>query len=824
MFYSLQHIADRLQVPGNFPDVEIRELLLDSRKLSNPSQSLFFALKGDRRDGHQFIPDLYKKGVRYFVISDNVVKDNYPDAFFLPVNNTLESLQELAASHRAQFGIPVLGITGSNGKTIVKEWLYQCLHTDHRVVRSPRSYNSQIGVPLSIWQMEENHELAIFEAGISKPGEMEKLEKMIRPDIGILTNIGDAHNEGFTGNEEKLAEKLKLFANCDLVIGRYDDLNNWKQEQVNAGSAKAIITWGKKGLGDWTIKSIEKNKQSSRILICPGSTEFSVEIPFTDDASIENAITCFIVLHQLGLPVETITERLGRLQSVDMRLQLIRGINHCTIINDSYSADLNSLAIALQFMQQQAGSGKKTLILSDFLQSARDADELYAEIYRMAAQYGVSRMIGIGNDIGGVLHGLIGGNDLPEVALFDSTENFLRQFKSHWFRDETILIKGARVFGFEQIVTHLELKAHQTVLEINLNAVAENVKVYQQKLRANTKIMAMVKAFAYGSGAEIAGVLQFHKIDYLGVAYADEGVELRKAGIHLPVMVMNPEPAAFEQIAEHNLQPVIFSPVIMQQWESFLEQEGRRHYPIHIEIETGMHRLGFSEENWEELGRQLSAKDYCVVQTVFSHLASSEDAAEDNYTLQQFGLFTKATDYLAEKLAYPFIRHISNTAAISRLPQLQMDMVRLGIGMYGVDSAGGLQDRLLPAATLRSSIAQLKNLKAGDTVGYNRRGKLERDSVIATVRIGYADGFPRRLGNGRGQMWMNGKLAPVVGSVCMDMTMVDVTDIPGIKEGDDVIIFGRQLPVQDMARRAETIPYEIMTGISQRVRRVYFEE
>ena len=822
MSYSLSQIASLLQVPGNFPDVEITELLLDSRKLSNPSRSLFFALRGDRRNGHQFIPDLYRKGVRCFVVSDNIIEHNFSDAHFLHVSDTLAALQALAAAHRQRFMIPVLGITGSNGKTIVKEWLYQCLHPDHRVVRSPRSYNSQIGVPLSIWQMDSSHELALFEAGISRPGEMDRLEKMIRPAIGILTNIGDAHNEGFADAAEKLEEKLKLFAHCAIIIGKYDDLQSWKQQQASTG--RIVITWGSAAGADWVVKDIKRSRQSSSVLLCAGATEFAFEIPFTDDASVENAITCFVVLHQLGIAVNNIVNRLARLQSVDMRLQLLRGINHCTVINDSYSADLNSLAIALQFMQQQAGMAKKTLVISDFMQSARDAGELYAEIYQMATRYGVSRIIGIGNDIGDAWQAMVGAGAPPELVLFEDTNTFIRQFKSHWFRDETILVKGARVFGFEQIVALLELKAHQTLLEINLNAVAQNVKVYQQQLRPNTRVMAMVKAFAYGSGAEIAGVLQYHKVDYLGVAYADEGVELRKAGIHLPVMVMNPEQAAFEQITEHNLQPVIFSPSMLSEWESYLEQEGRKNYPVHIEIETGMNRLGFAEESWEALADHLSSRDYCRVQTVFSHLAASEDVAEDNYTFSQLDRFNRAAGVLAGKLPYPFLRHISNTAAISRLPQLQLDMVRLGIGMYGVDSAGGLQNRLLPAATLRSSIAQLKHLKAGDTVGYGRRGRIEKDSVIATVRIGYADGFPRRLGNGRGQMWVRGGLAPVVGSVCMDMTMIDVTDIAGVKEGDDVIIFGRPLPVAEVARCAETIPYEIMTGISQRVKRVYFEE
>ncbi len=824
MRYTLSDIAAIWQLTGDFPNLPIHELLLDSRKLSAPQFSLFFALKGDRRNGHQYIPELYKKGVRYFVISDQVATQLYPDAYFFKVPDTLAALQSLAASWRKEFLIPVIAITGSNGKTIVKEWLYQCLHSYFKIVRSPRSYNSQIGVPLSIWQMDESHELAIFEAGISQPGEMQKLQKMLQPGIGILTNLADAHNEGFKNANQKKKEKLLLFRQCDLIIARYRDIKDEITQGDFFDSNSRIITWGEENEAEWVIEKIRKTNSQTAISIKHLEEKREFQIPFTDQASIENAITCYVVMRQLNLSHEEISSGLLHLQAVDMRLQQIAGINHCNIINDSYSADLHSLNVALQFMQQQADTEKKTMIISDFLQNATVADELYPRIYAMAKQHGVSRIFGIGEQITKVLQQEEYSAGSIELHLFATTSEFLQQFKSHWFREETILIKGARVFGFEQIVAQLSKKAHQTVLEINLNAVAQNVKAYQQVLKPNTKMMAMVKAFAYGSGAEIAGLLQFHQIDYLGVAYADEGVELRKAGIHLPVMVMNPEPSAFELITEYRLEPVLFSPGMLMAWENHLQQEGLTNWPVHIEVETGMHRLGFASGEWDLLAEKLGNSSLLKVQSLFSHLAASEDPSQDEYTMYQFNLYQQAASKLKAALPYTFLQHIANTAAISRLPQLQMDMVRLGIGMYGIDSAQNLQAKLLPAATLRTSIAQIKLLEPSDTVGYNRRGKLERPSKIATVRIGYADGYPRILGSGKGKMRVNGHLAPVVGSICMDMTMLDVTDIPDVKEGDDVVVFGAQLPIQDLAAAAGTIPYEIMTGISQRVKRVYFEE
>ncbi|MFI5186664.1 MAG: bifunctional UDP-N-acetylmuramoyl-tripeptide:D-alanyl-D-alanine ligase/alanine racemase [Chitinophagales bacterium] len=804
-----------IQLPG---ETLIEHLLIDSRRLYSPSASLFFAIKGPRRNGHQFILDLYERGVRNFVISEEIKTADCPEANFILVNDTLEALQKLGAYHRKQFNIPVIGITGSNGKTIVKEWLYQLLHEKFNIVRSPKSYNSQVGVPLSVWQMNGNHELAIFEAGISQPGEMENLEKIIQPTIGILTNIGEAHSGNFVNREEKLKEKLKLFIHSNKVIARGDDA--WITQQMMKEGVN-LFFWGKNNNSDLQIISTEKNGLQTEITLSHEFKTFSFIIPFTDDASVENSIICCSLMLIAGIERSFIREMMGRLQPVSMRLELIKGINQCSLINDSYSADLNSLSIALNFLDQQNTGLKRTLILSDFLQTGLSEKKLYDEIAALVRNHRVNKVIGIGKNIGTYLE----TDDRIFYQFYNSTEEFLQQFRSSQFKEETILIKGARIFEFEKIVHALEQKVHQTVLEIDLNAIVHNLKEFQKFLKPSTKIMAMVKAFAYGSGgAEIAGILQYHKVDYLGVAYADEGVELRKAGINLPIMIMNPEESTFDAIVEDNLEPDIYSFQLLEQFDSYLKRSGLQQYPIHIELETGMNRLGFDIADMTRLGNTFNQTDSFKVKSVFSHLASSEEPAQDEFTFQQYQKFIAAAEELEKSLKYSFIKHIANSAAIIRHPQLQADMVRLGIGMYGVNVANTDSMELQTVATLKSTIAQIKYLKAGESVSYNRKGIVKRDSVIATIRIGYADGYSRRLGNGVGKMIAHGRRAPVVGSVCMDMTMIDVTDIPDVKEGDEVIIFGNELSIEQIAEWVNTIPYEIMTGVSQRVKRVYFEE
>jgi alanine racemase len=833
--YFISHIAKTLGAKTRIvSDNSIESIFFDSRRVFFPATSLFIALKGPRRNGHNFIPELYSKGIRNFIVCEQFKEEDLPDANILFVDDSLKALQKLAAFHRKQFKIPVIGITGSNGKTIVKEWLYQLLHENFNIVRSPKSYNSQIGVPFSVWEMNKLHTLGIFEAGISQTGEMDKLREMIQPTIGIITNIGEAHSEGFASIDQKVEEKMKLFNNAELVIYCSDEwiidkaivLKNESVFQRTGKHPYKIFSWGKIQKADLQILEINKQQSDTEITALYRNAEISIKIPFTDDAYIQNAITCWCVMLYLGVKDAVIAKRMKLLQPVNMRLELKKGINHCTLINDSYSADLNSLHIALDFLNQMGGAAKRTVILSDFFQTGMSDEELYERIADDLVQHKIDKVIGIGLNISKyfkIEEDFVANRVKSEF--YSSTDEFVSRFRFSDYRDEAILVKGARVFCFEQIIQLLESKVHQTELEINLNAVANNLQQYQNLLEPKTKLMAMVKAFAYGSGgAEIANTLQFHKVDYLGVAYADEGTELRKAGITLPMMVMNAEKETFETLISNQLEPVIFSFTGLKQLDGFLNREGIRDYPVHLEIETGMNRLGFAIDEIEKLSIEIRSTPSFRIHSVFSHLAASEDPMQDEFTNRQFAQFSKACDLLHDKLGYTFLKHIANSAAILRHQQMQLDMVRLGIGLYGVDSAASGKLDLQPVATLKSTIAQIRHLKAGETVGYNRKGVIEKNSVIATVSIGYADGFTRKLGNGAGKIWVRGKLAPVIGTVCMDMTMIDVSDIPGVKQGDEVIIFGNEISIQDLANWAGTIPYEIMTTISQRVKRVYFEE
>lgn len=821
--YAINEIAGLLglETPAGSAAGFIDTLLTDSRKLVAPATSLFFALEGPQRNGHVFIPELYKKGIRYFVVAQPVDEAAYPGALFLRVKDTLLALQRVAAAHRSHFSMDVIGITGSNGKTVVKEWLYQLLQPFKNIVRSPKSYNSQLGVPLSVWQMGTENNLAIFEAGISLPGEMDKLEAVIAPTIGVLTNIGPAHSEGFKDDAEKLSEKLKLFKQAKVIIASGD--HPLIASGVRTYSA-VFFSWGKEAHNAVQVLDISIKEDTTLIRIKEKNHEpFGITIPFTDQASVENAITCVAVLCWLRIAPEQIISGMRGLQAVNMRMEFKQGINNCIVINDSYSADLNSLTVALEFLQQQARGKKKTVILSDIPENSNDEQQLYQTILELLHRYGVNRLIGIGEKMQVFFSALEVQDTLFECSFYLSTREFLEKFHSTRYHDEYILVKGARRFGFERIVTLLEQKVHETVLEINLDAVAHNLKAVQQQLKPGVKLMAMVKAFGYGSGAaEIASVVQFHKADYLGVAYADEGVELRKAGITIPVMVLNTEANAFDALTDYNLEPDLFSIDLLAAFEQHVRNTGLKHYPVHIEVETGMNRTGFALSDMAALAAHLKDNEWIRVQSVFSHLAASEDQVEDAFTFHQSRLLKQAAESLEKEIGYSFIRHIANTSAILRFPQLQLDMVRLGIGLYGISGSG--QVPLQTVATLKTTISQIKKIRKGETVSYNRRGVAKEDSVIATLRIGYADGYARRLGNGVGKVWVNGQLAPVIGTVCMDMTMIDITHIPGVKEGDDVIIFGAPVPVQQLAEWTGTIPYEIMTGISQRVKRVYYGE
>jgi alanine racemase len=805
-------------------DVMVEQLLTDSRRLLYPESTLFFALYGARRDGHAFIPDLYLRGVRNFVIYQKLDLADYPDANFILVKDCLRALQMVATFHRQQFDLPVVGITGSNGKTIVKEWLNQLLEDRYKIVRSPRSYNSQIGVPLSIWQINEQHELALIEAGISQSGEMRRLEEMIKPSIGVFTNIGEAHDQGFENTHAKILEKLELFKNSSALIYPSDqtELEKTIMAWHFLHSGPKLISVGKDKDKTIQIKKIRKEKGKTYLSLIYQAEIIALEIGFEDDAAIQNALTCTAVMICLGVPFNELQDRLNRLNPLAMRMELKTGINHSSVINDSYSADISSLKMALDFLFQQNQHEKRTLILSDILETGRKPQSLYREVAGLLRKYPVDRLIGVGEQLSSVAT-LFDDSGVKELVFFRSTEALLTSLPSIGFRDETILLKGARVFGFERIDQLLSQQVHETTLEVNLEAMAQNLTQYKQILPPQTRIMAMVKAFSYGTGGfEIARLLEFHKVDYLAVAYTDEGVALRRAGIRLPIVVMNTEENALTPLIEWQLEPVIFSFRGLTALQRLLKQEAVGLFPVHIELETGMNRLGFTSAQLPELAEKLKTGLFRV-QSVFSHLAASEEAQQDAFTLQQFESYQAMANRLKESLQYPFIQHISNSAGVVRNPALQLDMVRLGIGLYGIDPGHSNLLDLKEVGTLKTTIAQIKELAAGETIGYNRLGVAIQAMKIGTLRLGYADGYPRSLGNGIGRVLYKGRLVPTIGNINMDMTMIDITGIPEAAEGDEVIIFGNGLSVAELADWAGTIAYDILAGISHRVKRVYFE-
>ena len=813
----------------------VTELLLDSRKLIHPAQTIFFALKGQKLDGHNYLQELYKKGVRNFVVTHQQNLEQYSEANFIVVKDAMVALQKLTGYHRNKFTFPIVAITGSNGKTVVKEWLYQLLHEDYNVVRSPKSYNSQSGVPLSLWLINSDNNLGIFEAGISEPGEMQNLEKIISPTIGLFTNIGEAHNAGFLSPRHKTKEKLNLFVNCDILIycKDYPDINQSIAE-INALS-KGIdetenkiktFTWSMHALADVQVTSVLSKDLHSYITCLYGGRELEFEIPFADKAGIENAIHCVCVLLYLQLDFSVIKERIKNLVGIKMRLEMKDAINNCSLINDTYNSDIGSLKIALDFLNQQNQQAKKTVILSDILQSGRGELDLYSEVANLLSENKVGRLIGIGSSLARQRK-LFEKNTQQQFESYETTDDFLKHLDSSSFQNEVILLKGARKFKFEIIGKFLEKKAHGTVLEINLNALTHNLKAYQALLKPNTKIMAMVKAFSYGSGSfEIANTLQFNRVDYLAVAYSDEGVELRKNGITLPIMVMNPEQRSFEAMIQHQLEPEIYSLSLLDKFTEVLavlrSGDGDK-YKIHLELETGMNRLGFTQSELPDLIKSIKENPQLEIASVFSHLAASENATYDAFTAEQISSFDSMSQSITSQFDYKILRHILNSNGIARHTASQFDMVRLGIGLYGIADNKTLHNKLINVSALKTTISQIKHLKKGDTVGYGRVGKINKDKTIATIGIGYADGLDRKLSNGVGKMMVNGTLAPIIGNVCMDMTMLDVTGIDA-QEGDEVIVFGTTPSVQEVAEAAGTISYEILTGISSRVKRVYFQE
>jgi alanine racemase len=814
--YTIRKIAAILPALAStiVEDLEIGHLVIDSRRLINPDESLFFALKA-QRDGHEFIAEAYVQGLRSFVISDESHMDRYADANYILVDDVLQALQHLAAYNRSLYELQVIGITGSNGKTIVKEWLYQLLANDFNVVKSPKSFNSQIGVALSLWEIDQEHSLGIFEAGISRPGEMTKLQSMIRPQIGVLTNIGEAHAEGFSSPEAKLQEKLKLFKDAELLIYSPAYTGSIEEESL---PGKKKFSWSFDTEADLKVISCETAGKRTLLTALVQGKEVRCKLPFSDKASLENAVICWATLVAMGFDVAVAASRLTSLNMVGMRLELKNGINQCSVIDDSYSADISSLAIALDFLNLQNQHERKTLILSDLFETGRSKDTLYTEIADLLAQKQVRHLIGIGPDISSHKHLLPAGS-----MFYANTNAFLEDFTNLQFHNESILVKGARVFEFERISKRLTQKIHDTVLEIDLSALANNLQFYRAKLKPGVKIMAMVKAFSYGSGSfEIANVLQYHKVDYLAVAYTDEGIALRRAGIKLPIMVMSPEPAAFDAIVRYQLQPEIYSIQILEQFNAFLENISSS-FPIHLKIDTGMHRLGFESSDIDSLINTLSTSKNIKVSSIFSHLVASDDSAHDDFTKHQIDSFREIAAQISAALGYEPLKHISNTSGISRVPEAQMDMVRVGIGLYGFDAALKNNKGLQTVARLKTTVSQVRQVKAKESVGYSRRGVMQQDGCIATVKIGYADGYSRRFGNGVGRMLVRGQQVPTIGSICMDMCMLDVTGLD-VKTGDEVVVFDDMLTIEMLAKQIDTIPYEILTNISQRVKRVYFYE
>ncbi|WP_027449058.1 bifunctional UDP-N-acetylmuramoyl-tripeptide:D-alanyl-D-alanine ligase/alanine racemase [Xylanibacter brevis] len=819
MTYTIEKVATLIGARRyGESDTTIGWLLTDSRSLCFPEQTLFFALRTKRNDGHKYIDELYRRGVRSFVV-EQVPADRealYPDANFLKVPSPLAALQRLAERHRDEFDIPVVGITGSNGKTWVKEWLYQLLMPSMKVTRSPRSFNSQIGVPLSVWLLNEQTKVALFEAGISEPGEMLSLHDIIQPTIGVLTSLGSAHQENFRSMDEKCMEKLQLFRNTQAVVYPSDD------DTVSRCVRRSQYQGERIGWSRYSEKAPMYVKvDDHHISYIYKGVEGSFDIPFTDEASIENSITCATVALYLGLTPEEIAERMSQLEPIAMRLEVKEGQRGLTLINDSYNSDINSLDIALDFMNRrpELKEKAKTLILSDIYQSGESPAELYGEVSDLLVKRGIDRFIGIGPEITSQANRIA----VEKKWFFTTVDEFLQSQLFHALHDQILLLKGARSFGFEHISELLEQKVHETILEVDLNAVVDNLNHYRSFMKPGTKMVCMIKADAYGAGAvEIAKTLQDHRVDYLAVAVADEGVTLRKAGITQNIIVMNPEMSSFQTLFDYDLEPEVYSFRLMEALINAASKQGITGWPVHMKLDTGMHRLGFDpEHDMERLIDCLKHQQAIIPRSVFSHFVGSDSDDFDAFSAHQFQLFDKASRQLQDAFQHKILRHMDNSAGIEHFPERQMDMCRLGIGLYGVDPR--TNQMLSTVSTLKTTILQMRPVKAGDSVGYSRKTILERDSMIAAIPIGYADGLNRHLGNRHGYCLVNGQKAPYVGNICMDVAMIDVTDID-CHEGDSVEIFGKNLPVTVLSDTIDTIPYEVLTGVSNRVKRIYFQD
>lgn len=810
--YTIDEIA---QVIGaerkGTTEAKINWLLIDSRSLCFPEETLFFALKTEKNDGHKYIEELYRRGVRNFVV-ESLPASSMEGANFLVVKSPLKALQDLAAYHRGKLDIPVIGITGSNGKTTVKEWLYQVLSPDYNVCRSPRSYNSQVGVPLSVWLINPHNDLAIIEAGISQPGEMAKLERIVKPTMGVMTNLGAAHQENFMSYDIKCAEKMQLFKDCQKVVINSEDATIQKCAETLPESVQRVKL---------QVRQIEKENDHATIRFEYQGQIGQYSIPFIDDASIENSITCFsTALPFFSGDFSVLCERMSHLEQVAMRLEVKDGKNGCTLINDSYNSDVQSLDIALDFMSRRPETKKqhRTLILSDILQSGESPRSLYSRVAQMAASRGIEKVIGVGEELTACE-----GYFPMEHYMFRTTEALIHSDVFEQLRNEFVLIKGARQFRFDKVSDLLTLKVHQTILEVNLNALVNNVRYYRRFMKPETKMVCMVKASGYGVGSlETSKTLQDNGVDYLAVAVADEGADLREAGITANIMIMNPETTSFKMLFDYSLEPEVFSFDLLEQLIYAAEKEGITNFPIHIKLDTGMHRLGFNpEKDMPRLIERLSRQTALVPCSVFSHFVGSDGDEFDAFSRRQFELFDQASRQLQAAYSHKIIRHICNSAGIEHFPEYHLDMVRLGLGLYGINARNN--HILNNVATLKTTILQIREVPKGDSIGYSRRTVLERDSRIAAIPIGYADGLNRHLGNRGCYCLVNGQKADYVGNICMDVCMLDVTDID-CKEGDQVEIFGDNLPVTVLSDALGTIPYEVLTGISNRVQRIYIQE
>lgn len=823
MSLSLQDIIPQInaEIHGNLSNTEIDNVSIDSRSFQNNENTLFFALSGSNYDAHFYIQELIDKGVEHFIVT-HIPANVAGKASFFIVKDTKKALQQFAEYYRTLFHFPVIGITGSNGKTIVKEWLNFLLSPDYNIIRSPKSYNSQVGVPLSVLAINEMHNLGIFEAGISTVGEMSALQKIIKPTIGLLTNIGSAHDEGFDNIGEKIKEKLQLFKDVEVLIYH----KNKAIEQFLPSIGIQVSAIGKRRTFNWSFKDKEADVFISKSIVLDKTLLtieykkefFEIKVPFLDDASVENAIQCILVLLHFEYNFKTIESRIDLLYPVEMRLKVKNGINNTTIIDDSYSSDFQSLKIALDFLESQKQHKKKTLILSDIFQSGLSNDDLYARVSQLVISNKINRVIGIGETISHYK------SKFGNCTVFKSTSEFIETFDQLTFENETLLVKGARSFEFEKIVALLEEKTHETVLEINLNSISHNLSYYKSKLKPTTKLMVMVKAFGYGSGGfEIAKLLEHLQVDYLGVAFADEGISLKISGIKTPIMVLNPENTSFRAIIQHELEPEIYCMKGLNAFLKITEEKKLKSYPIHIKIDTGMHRLGFEENDLQLLIDTLKNTPSIKVKSILSHLATSDDLENRDFAKIQIRLFEKLSIRMMNELNITPIRHILNTSGISNFGESQYDMVRLGIGLYGISNDEKEQKFLENVGTLKSVISQIRTIGQGESVGYGRKFVSINAMKIATIPIGYADGISRLWGNEVGYVMINNQKASILGSICMDMLMVDCTEIL-CTEGDKVIIFGVNPSVKEIAKKTQTIPYEILTSISQRVKRIFYRE